>query len=159
MKLTPEQERHLVGLERKGRLTPDTVIAEAADSNSPLHPLFEWDDAAAAREHRLDQARTIIREVIVTVKTTSRLVQVERYVPDPDRGRDQGYVGLDSVKDEDTQRRIVIAEATRALGLMRRAVVIAAALGLESGAMDVVNAWISWRDDVEGHPPVSLAAD
>lgn len=59
----------LARLRQSGPLTPRVVVDEARDAANPLHPAFEWDDAKAADEHRLQQARGIIRAVYV--KTVS----------------------------------------------------------------------------------------
>lgn len=48
-----------------GRLTPKAVVDAARSRKSPLHPHFEWDDAAAAESYRMDQARNLIRIVRV----------------------------------------------------------------------------------------------
>ncbi|MER9355563.1 hypothetical protein NKI61_20035 [Mesorhizobium sp. M0514] len=48
----------------KGELTPQDVLADARHDNSPLHSFFEWDDGAAAEQHRLAQARGLIRSVV-----------------------------------------------------------------------------------------------
>jgi len=48
-----------------GVVEPETVVAEAADPESPLHAGFVWDDTEAARLHRLQQARSLIRSVII----------------------------------------------------------------------------------------------
>jgi hypothetical protein len=46
-----------------GELHPADVVADARDAKSPLHSHFEWDDKKAAHEHRLDQARALIRSI------------------------------------------------------------------------------------------------
>ena len=51
--------------EADGELTVSAVLAEASKKTSPLHPFFEWNDKAAAAEHRKDQARKLIRRVRV----------------------------------------------------------------------------------------------
>ena len=48
-----------------GQLTPEDVVVEAAKRRSVLHRYFEWDDAEAARQYRLSQARYLIRAVVV----------------------------------------------------------------------------------------------
>lgn len=48
----------------RGGLTPEAVVEAAADATNPLHPAFEWNDSKAAHEHRLGQARGLIRAVI-----------------------------------------------------------------------------------------------
>jgi|HubBroStandDraft_6_1064221.scaffolds.fasta_scaffold622184_2 hypothetical protein len=48
-----------------GTLLPEDVIADARHRRSPLHKFFEWDDTEAAHQHRLEQARSLIRAVVV----------------------------------------------------------------------------------------------
>lgn len=48
-----------------GHLTPKAVVEAARNARSPLHKLFEWDDAKAADSWRLEQAREIVRVVRV----------------------------------------------------------------------------------------------
>lgn len=50
-------------LEKDGRLDPADVVEAARDPASPLHGYFEWDDTEAARQHRLGQARQLIRRI------------------------------------------------------------------------------------------------
>lgn len=57
----------LAQLESHGRLTPKDVVADARPPTSPLHGLFEWDDAAAADQYRLQQAGHLIRSVTVVL--------------------------------------------------------------------------------------------
>ena len=53
--------------ERDGEVRPSVVVTEAHKVKSPLHAMFEWDDAKAANLHRLDTARKIIRTCTVIV--------------------------------------------------------------------------------------------
>jgi hypothetical protein len=48
----------------KGEITPEDVVEAARSLNNPLHPYFQWDDSKAAQEHRLAQARSLIRSVV-----------------------------------------------------------------------------------------------
>jgi hypothetical protein len=50
-----------------GDLTPDMVVKAAEDAKSPLHSVFEWDDAKAAQQQRMSTAKLLIRSVVVTV--------------------------------------------------------------------------------------------
>lgn len=54
----------LLRQESKGELTPEDVVKAARNKNSPLHSFFEWDDSKAAEQHRLQQARGLIRSVV-----------------------------------------------------------------------------------------------
>jgi hypothetical protein len=59
-----ELERIRAG-NRRGVLIPQEVVEAARARASPLHDCFEWDDSRAAHEHRLNQARQLIREIDV----------------------------------------------------------------------------------------------
>lgn len=49
--------------------TADEVVKAAKAAKSPLHKLFNWDDAAAAHEHRVLQARVMINSLQVEIIT------------------------------------------------------------------------------------------
>lgn len=53
---------------REGYCTPAQLVAVAADSDSPLHRLFTWDEAKAASRWREHEARQVIGSLSVTVK-------------------------------------------------------------------------------------------
>lgn len=57
--------KELARLSNRGSLTPAAVVAASKPEDAPLHDAFEWDDAKAASEHRLNQARGLIRAVCV----------------------------------------------------------------------------------------------
>ncbi len=62
-----QYDRLIKKLKSEGKLTASGVLAEAEDENSPLHELFEWDDAKAVREYRLIQARKVIKMVNIYI--------------------------------------------------------------------------------------------
>lgn len=65
----------------KGELTPDIVVYDARHDNSPLHSFFEWDDGEAAHQHRLSQARGLIRSVVaVYVRDDKPAIRHKAYV-------------------------------------------------------------------------------
>jgi hypothetical protein len=51
--------------EKGGVLKASDVVEAAKPKRSPLHPAFEWDDTKAARSYREDQARHMIRSIVV----------------------------------------------------------------------------------------------
>lgn len=51
----------------RGDITPEIVVEEAASEDSPIHAAFEWDDEDAAHEHRLSQARHLVKSVRLVV--------------------------------------------------------------------------------------------
>ena len=71
----------------KGELTPEDILADAKHDNSPLHSFFEWDDSAAAHQHRLAQARGLIRSVVaVYVQEDKPAIRQRAYVHVPEAG-------------------------------------------------------------------------
>lgn len=63
-----------------GRLNPRQVVEQARSDTSSLHPFFEWDDNKAAEEHRVTQARHLIRQIKVTVSPSkNQTVQIRAY--------------------------------------------------------------------------------
>lgn len=55
-------------LNKEGRLTAADLVEESRPEDAPLHAEFEWDDSIAAEEWRKEQARTIIRSIVVSDK-------------------------------------------------------------------------------------------
>lgn len=51
-----------------GQITPQEVLEKAKDLNSELHKCFEWDDTIAAEKYRLQQARSIIINLVYVPK-------------------------------------------------------------------------------------------
>lgn len=49
----------------RGVLKSEAVVEAAEPDDAPLHSYFEWNDAAAAREYRLETARKLVRAVEV----------------------------------------------------------------------------------------------
>lgn len=65
-KLANEAGKRLAKLNQANKqLTADVILRDARTVMSPLHSFFEWDDTAAAEKYRLEQARHLIRSVVV----------------------------------------------------------------------------------------------
>lgn len=61
-------------LERNGGLTAKRLVDESRPEDAPLHKEFEWNDATAAEAYREEQARYIIRSLIVQPEETKNEV-------------------------------------------------------------------------------------
>ncbi len=46
-----------------GYVTDEVLVGEAENDDNPLHDCFEWNDAEAAKMHRLTQAKYILRQI------------------------------------------------------------------------------------------------
>lgn len=132
-----EVEERLIELanDNEGKLTAEMVVEEAKNKASPLHDEFTWDNLKAAHQHRLDQARQLIRAVKVKVRTRTFEIKAPHFVRDPSVGPDeQGYVAISAIKtDEDRARDAVVAEFARAAAALQRARAVAKALDIDDG--------------------------
>ncbi len=102
----------------KGTLVAADVLDAAADPDSPLHAAFEWDDSAAAREHRLQQARRLITSVRIINSPTGPATPAYVSVRTPDKGRSYTPT-LETMSDDDLRAR-VLAEARQAIESLER---------------------------------------
>lgn len=64
----------------KGFCTPAHLVTTAMRKNSPLRPLFTWNDAEAADKWRTHEARNIINSLSVTVKVNDREERVPAFI-------------------------------------------------------------------------------
>lgn len=124
---------HTMANRHGGRLTPEMVLTDAKRKDSPLHAYFEWNNAKAAHQWRLEQARTLIRSVTYTFNVEDRRVTSVAYVRDPTRpAREQGYIAVDRVRTEsDMTRDILIREFTNIGGALQRVKALGLAFELE----------------------------
>jgi hypothetical protein len=67
-------------IERDGKVTPDAVLAEASAQDSDLHRFFEWDDSTAAVQHRLHQARQLVRSVVFLPVCSNEVAKERKFV-------------------------------------------------------------------------------
>lgn len=61
-------------------LTPKTLLDANRDEDTPLHDYFEWRDDVAAEKYREEQARYIIRSIII-VSEEDEKPEVRAYCP------------------------------------------------------------------------------
>lgn len=109
-----------------GILQAEDVLEEAKNPASPLHPMFEWDNAAAAHQYRLDQARALIREVRVEMVFRNELIMAPFYVRHP--ASKSGYVAISepSINPEE----VLLQEDRAILALIERRRMISASFGI-----------------------------
>lgn len=107
------RERH------DGKLRPEDVVADARHEDSPTHALFEWNDRRAAEAYRLDQARYVIRSVVVVME--ERTSPMRAFVPVVHDGDDErAYTSIQVAIREPALREQVLEAARRDLESWRR---------------------------------------
>jgi len=93
-----------------GVLKPEDVVEFARAEDTALHGAFCWDDTEAAKQHRLWQARQVIR-VCVTISDKPKEQPIRTYVSlYEDRGQD-GYRLLTDVLSDDEMREKLLSQA------------------------------------------------
>ncbi len=98
-----------------GLLVPRDVVHSARNKNSKLHQYFTWDDSEAAGLYRQEQARALIRVVVVTVDGDGEAI--EAYISlSSDQKSGRGYRHIIDVLDDDDLQQQMLADALTDLG-------------------------------------------
>lgn len=116
----------------RGALRSDAVVDEATPQDAPLHPFFEWDDAVAAREQRLEQARRLVRSIEI-VRDDRPPVSMYVHYSAPEAG-DGGYEPLSVVVSQPDRYLSALAEARKDLAAAQRRVTELLAVARTTGA-------------------------
>lgn len=116
------RELEFVRAQHGGVLRPEDVVEFARDERTALHGEFEWDDKEAAQEHRLWQARKVIRLVLTVVESPAGNQTVPMYVSlVTDRSRPGGgYRPLVDVMSSEDMREELLRQALRELKTVRK---------------------------------------
>jgi hypothetical protein len=62
-----------------GSLTPQNILDASRPQNALFNSLFQWDDTIAAEHYRLQQARTILNNIEVTVIGDGKPINISVY--------------------------------------------------------------------------------
>lgn len=137
-----------------GVLTPDAVVEAAKDPLHPLHGRFEWDDAKAAHQHRLWQARVLIHGATIKVVRDEREVRVPVYLSDPRvPHNEQGYRPTTEIRRVEDEARVAMRrELTSAASAIERARNVADALDMVEELDALLAQIVLVRDKIS--PPV-----
>lgn len=110
----------LQSLDGERRLTPANVVAVARPVESPLHGGFEWDDSAAADAYRLDQARYILRSIVVVRDADNPKSAIRAFVTvtgdDSPADKPQTiYMSIEAALADPVKRDEIVSRARREL--------------------------------------------
>jgi len=99
------------------RLTPAAVVDDARPKSSPLHPAFEWRDKIAAKKYREDQARHMIRSIVVVPQIVDGGEQRDpiRAFVSVTRDEDTAYTSIVHAMSESELRDQIVQRAWREL--------------------------------------------
>ncbi len=95
-----------------GALLPATVVQAARPTKSPLHPCFEWDNTKAATAYREQQAREILRKIVVVYendKGEQEEIRAFVSIRDSDDNDERGYYCSTGrlVQDDELRKNVV----------------------------------------------------
>jgi hypothetical protein len=121
-----------------GLVSTDAIVTAARAAHSVLHPQFEWDDERAAESFRHDQARKLVRDLVV--------VNVDRHGEVHDGV--QAFVNI--VVGEGRQGYIAVATVTTDRVMMRQTLQV---------ALDEFNSWRRRHRELVGLANVNGALD
>lgn len=119
---------------KHGTITPDIVVQDAKQEESPLHSHFQWDTDTAALEHWREQARELIRSVRFDIVVEGIVIaRPQTYVRDPGAdSKQQAYTAVNKLKQNRELALVALDyEMERAEGALERARTLGVALGLE----------------------------
>lgn len=106
--------------QQKGELTPQDVVGDARNPNSPLHSYFEWNDGAAAEAYRLHQARGLIRSVVaIYTREEAPAVRTKAFIHVPEPGAPH-YRSTPEAMSRTKTRQLVLQRAWKELQAWRQ---------------------------------------
>ncbi len=113
---------HLEKIREKNRgfLTPQQVVKHAKAKKSPLHECFEWEDSIAATAYREDQARYVLRSLVVVINEDTSDQKTVRAFVAVTQNDDSGYTSLAHAMSDDELRVQVVRRAWNELEAWRR---------------------------------------
>lgn len=104
-------ELRRISKEGGGILKPEVVVEEARDEQNPLHSRFTWDDTEAAKQHRLNQARYLIRTTVQYIKANGDERPVRVFVSLTNDRDDSGYREVVAVLSDNELRKQMLKDA------------------------------------------------
>jgi hypothetical protein len=102
---SPAALAELKSLIKRGFISPEVIVRRARRETSALHAEFNWDDTSAAHQHRLNQARALLRFSVILQDDGKSKQYMPVYVSlFPDRTQERGYRELVTVLADSTLR-------------------------------------------------------
>ena len=100
----------------EGVITPSFVVERSRDENSALHPCFEWRDSIAAEEYRKDQARSILRHLVVVTTEQEEGEPVRAFLSvevksAPEEKKQTAYLSTEVIMQDEEYRAYVMKQA------------------------------------------------
>ncbi len=108
--------------EEHGKVTPPLIVEDARNTERETHKLIEWDETAAAGKYRLEQARFIMRNIVIVRKEQAEKpeqAKVFRVFENVVINNDRCYIPTQvAIAQEDT-REYLLKKALQSLASFR----------------------------------------
>lgn len=159
--MTKEQRKAihdvLATLNTHGRLTPDEVIQEAKNAESPLHSCFTWDEHDGYLANLKTEARILISSFEVKLIVKNTVYRVQEFVEDPRKPeREQGYISISQIKDsKQLAREFMDRELGIASTYVAKTKEYSEVLGLRQRVEDLTEELGDIRNEVRGDASAS----
>lgn len=98
-----------------GKITSDLILQDAEPEDSPLHELFEWDDAVAGHKYRLSQATNLIINLAKEVEEDPKPKPVRAFYNVSDGERKGTFINAKTAFSNPDTRDIILKRAYREL--------------------------------------------
>ena len=104
-----------------GELRADDVVEAAKDNASSMHDGFEWDDTAAAHQHRKQQARQIVQSIKIVPGQSTTGEHTRAYQISPSDVSDgRSYQRIEDILRDPVKRAAMLQQALNELVTIRR---------------------------------------
>ena len=105
------------------QLSAKKVLEEARPITSPIHKAFDWNDHTAADQHRLEQARHLLRSVTVIIIPSNNVpyeVRVTTALKDAEDPKGSLYGATVHILSDPGKRKLALQQAYSELLSFRR---------------------------------------
>lgn len=109
------EEMERIRVHHNGRLESKMLVDAGRSKDSPLHNAFEWNDKTAAHGYRIEQAKHLIRNIVVTVDKPSGGTTAIRAFVSVVREEDRSYTSTAHALSDADLRQQVVHQAWREL--------------------------------------------
>lgn len=96
---------------------PQQIVDKARDEQTELHKCFEWDDKVAGEAYRRDQARWLVRNLVIKEQEPPEGKPEIRFFFKPNKG--EGYKRTELIVRNEDEYANLLAQAMRELGWFR----------------------------------------
>ncbi len=100
--------------QKSGFITPVMLVAKAKAKSSRIHDCFTWDDTEAAKLHRINEAKFLLRMIQVEIGSDEETVVTRAFVS-VSEGDSTAYQTIQTVMGDDDLREQLLQQALKEL--------------------------------------------